>query len=81
MLPIVIDESICLPGCTICDVFCPGDIIYRETKEGPPLVKYPDECWFCGACALHCPVDAIQVIFPENMLHCRTDVATLMGVR
>jgi NAD-dependent dihydropyrimidine dehydrogenase PreA subunit len=80
VLPILIDENICLAGCTICDVFCPGDIIHREARERPPLVKYPDECWFCGACALHCPVDAIRVVFPESMLHCQTDVVTLMGV-
>jgi adenylylsulfate reductase subunit B len=81
MMPILIDATICLDTCTICDVFCPGDIIYRESKTEPPQVKYPDECWYCGACALACPVDAITVVFPPQMLHCETDVTTLMGTQ
>ena len=76
--PIVIDENICVDKCTICDVFCPGDIIYRLEKDEPPVVMYPDECWYCGACALHCPVDAITVVFPPEMLDCQTSVASLL---
>lgn len=78
-MPILIDPGLCRAGCTICDVFCPGDIIYREDKTELPVVKYPDECWYCGACALHCPADAITILFPPEMLNCQTDVATLVG--
>ncbi len=77
-MPIIIDEKTCLEGCTICDFFCPGDIIYRETKEEPAKVMYPDECWYCGICADRCPVDAVKVVFPPNMVDCQTDVKTLM---
>ncbi|MFQ5857209.1 MAG: ferredoxin family protein [Anaerolineae bacterium] len=79
-MPIVIDEKICLDGCTICDVFCPGDIIYREARDKPPEVKYQDECWYCGACALFCPVDAVSVVFPPEMLQCETTVESLLQV-
>lgn len=77
-MPILVDEKTCLDGCTICDFFCPGDIIYRETKEDPPVVKYPDECWYCGGCVLACPVDALTVVFPPEMLHSKTDVRMLL---
>lgn len=79
-MPIVIDPKICKEGCTICDYFCPGDIIYRISPKEPPVVKYQDECWYCGICADNCPVNAITVVFPENMVNCRTDVRTLMGL-
>ena len=79
-MPILIDEKTCLEGCTICDFFCPGDIIYREFKDKPAVVMYQDECWYCGICADRCPVDAVKVIFPDNMAHCQTDVRPLMGL-
>ena len=78
-MSILINEQTCLDGCTICDVFCPGDIIYRESKTEPAVVKYQDECWYCGACVVHCPVDAVTIEFPEEMLNCQTDVMSLMG--
>ncbi len=77
-MPIIINEETCLDGCTICDFFCPGDIIYRESKEKPAVVMYQDECWYCGICADRCPVDAVKVVFPPNMVNCQTDVKTLM---
>jgi len=79
-MPILIDENTCLNKCTICDFFCPGDIIYRLEKDKPPVVKYIEECWYCGACALHCPVDAVKIIFPPNMIDCQTDVKSLIVV-
>ncbi len=79
-MPIVINEDACTQGCTICDYFCPGDIIYRITPDQLPVVKYPDECWYCGICADKCPTNAITVIFPPQMLNCTTDVRTLLGI-
>jgi len=27
-----------------------------DPEQGkPPIVLYPDECWFCGSCVAHCP--------------------------
>ena len=79
-MPILIDEKTCLDGCTICDFFCPGDIIYRETKKDPPEVKYQDECWYCGICADRCPVDAVSVVFPPEMVNCTTPPEVYMGI-
>jgi adenylylsulfate reductase subunit B len=74
------DEHTCVDGCTICDFFCPGDIIYRESKTEPPIVKYEDECWYCGACVIHCPVDAVSIVFPHGMLYCETNVESLVAM-
>jgi NAD-dependent dihydropyrimidine dehydrogenase PreA subunit len=79
-MPILINENTCLDGCTICDFFCPGDIIYREARNEPPIVKYQNECWYCGACVIHCPVDAVSIVFPDEMLNCKTEVMSLMGL-
>jgi len=79
-MPILIDENTCIDGCTICDYFCPGDIIYREAKDEPPIVKYQDECWYCGACVIHCPVDAVSIVFPPEMLNCKTEVESLVRI-
>ncbi len=78
-IPILINEETCVDGCTICDFFCPGDIIYRESKTEAPIIKYPDECWYCGACVIHCPVDAVSIVFPPEMLNCETPVTALLG--
>jgi NADH-quinone oxidoreductase subunit F len=33
----------------------------------PPLVLYPDECWFCGTCVEECPAEgAIRMEHPLN---------------
>ena len=79
-MPIVIDDAACKQGCTICDYFCPGDIIYRIAPDQLPVVKYPDECWYCGICADKCPTNAITVVFPPEMLDCTTNVRTLLGI-
>jgi len=26
-------------------------------KGKPPIVTYPDECWWCGCCVADCPVE------------------------
>jgi formate hydrogenlyase subunit 6/NADH:ubiquinone oxidoreductase subunit I len=78
--PIQIDAGTCI-RCDFCDWICPGDLIYHEegNREKLPVVMYPDECWYCGLCQKICPVDAITVVFPEQMLHCKTNVVDLLG--
>ncbi len=44
-----------------------------------PVIRYPDECWYCGLCDSICPTNAITVIFPEQMINNKTDVVTLLG--
>lgn len=40
---------------------------FRCDQYSPPLVLYPDECWFCGTCVEECPVPgAIRMEHPLN---------------
>lgn len=67
--PIIIDEDLCI-RCPLCDIVCPGDIIVRGkvNKVDLPIVKYPEECWYCGLCEQSCPTGAITIVFPAQML-------------
>ena len=78
-MPILINADLCVKGCTLCDQFCPGDIIYRLNPEKVPEIKYEDECWYCGSCEEYCPTDAVKIVFPEEMLHSRTQAESLFG--
>jgi NAD-dependent dihydropyrimidine dehydrogenase PreA subunit len=62
-----IDPGLCT-GCNICADRCRTDVmVHNPQKGGPPIVLYPDECWFCGTCVEDCPVPgAIQMVFPLN---------------
>ena len=45
---VIIDENIC-DGCNICIEHCQMDVFHPNPVEGkPPLVVYPDECWYGG---------------------------------
>ena len=36
-------------------------------KGQPPVLAYPDECWFCACCVEHCPrPGAIKMEHPLN---------------
>ncbi len=40
---------------------------FRCSQYSPPIVLYPDECWFCGTCVEECPVaGAIRMEHPLN---------------
>jgi ferredoxin len=44
---IVIDEQLCT-GCSKCVDVCRSDVMVKSPQKGePPVVLYPDECWFC----------------------------------
>ena len=52
---ITFDAELCT-GCNTCLEVCRSDVMLPNEVEGrPPLVAYPDECWFCGCCVGHCP--------------------------
>jgi NAD-dependent dihydropyrimidine dehydrogenase PreA subunit len=78
--PIQINPNTCI-RCNLCDWVCPGDIIYKKENDKTtlPVVAFPDECWYCGHCESVCPADAITIVFPDQMLHNRTDVTDLLG--
>jgi adenylylsulfate reductase subunit B len=67
-MPPVFDLDKCT-GCGMCEE-CMADIIYMKEINGKniPFLKYPDECWHCGSCRQDCPVSAIKIIFPPEML-------------
>lgn len=78
--PIQINPETCIK-CNLCDWSCPGDIIYKEedNRQTLPVIAFPDECWYCGLCQKICPVGAITIVFAEEMVHNKTDVASLLG--
>lgn len=78
-MPILINEDLCVKGCTLCDQFCPGDIIYRLDPQTIPEIRYEDECWYCGSCEEYCPTGAVKIVFPQEMLHSQTPAESLFG--
>lgn len=66
-MPAKINLSQCI-ACRICERHCPLDIIHINESEGKAYVRYPEECWHCGACRIDCPTKAITIEFPKEML-------------
>jgi NAD-dependent dihydropyrimidine dehydrogenase PreA subunit len=64
---IEIDPEIC-NGCNQCIEVCRTDVLVPNPKKGkPPIVLYPDECWFGGCCVAACPrPGAIKMLHPLN---------------
>jgi NAD-dependent dihydropyrimidine dehydrogenase PreA subunit len=56
--PLTFDPEICI-GCNICVDICQVDILLPNPEVGePPIVVYPDECWYDGSCVSACPEPA-----------------------
>ena len=53
-------------GCNSCTNACPIDVLVpSEVKGQSPVVMYPGECIYCGACVMECPVEgAIHLEHP-----------------
>lgn len=64
---IFIDPKHCT-GCNTCVNVCRTDVLLPNVEKGKsPMAMYPDECWFCGCCVEHCPVQgAIRMEHPLN---------------
>jgi NAD-dependent dihydropyrimidine dehydrogenase PreA subunit len=62
-VPVVIDADKCIKGCKICLDSCPVDCLAVSPQTGKAHMKF-DECWYCLACELDCPKDAITVKIP-----------------
>jgi ferredoxin len=45
-------------------------MVHNQCKGEPPIVLYPDECWFCGCCVDHCPSEAIELVHPVSQRAC-----------
>lgn len=65
-MPPVFNKEKCIQ-CGKCAENCMADAI-RQNEDGTPFVKYPKECWHCGACRLDCPTTAISIKFAPWML-------------
>jgi NAD-dependent dihydropyrimidine dehydrogenase PreA subunit len=64
---IVFDPDVC-NGCNRCVDVCRSDVLMPGAAKGqPPVLAYPDECWFCASCVEHCPrPGAIKMEHPLN---------------
>jgi len=64
-LPIRYHASLCV-GCNRCVDVCQCDILFPSASKGEhPIVMYPGECYYCGACVMVCPVKgAIELVHP-----------------
>lgn len=63
--PILYDDDLCI-GCGRCAQVCQCDILLPSPEKGKhPIVMYPGECYYCGACVMACPVKgAIRLVHP-----------------
>lgn len=53
--PLVYDDSKCI-GCNRCAMVCQVDILVPSEEKGKhPIIMYPGECYYCGACVMACP--------------------------
>ena len=53
-------------GCNMCVNVCRNDVLMpNPKKKEPPIILYPDECWFCGSCVEECnQPGAITMVHP-----------------
>ena len=69
--PLEFDPEIC-NGCNQCIEVCQVDLLVpNPEKGGPPIVLYPDECWYGGCCVALCPLPgAVRLKQPPmNRVH------------
>ncbi len=57
-------------GCGTCREVCAEDVFFGVA--GPPgaekpVVSYPEACFHCCLCAIHCPAEAVSVRTPLQM--------------
>jgi NAD-dependent dihydropyrimidine dehydrogenase PreA subunit len=62
-VPVVVDEGRCITGCHICIDSCPVDCLAVDPATGKAHLRH-DDCWYCLACEIDCPRDAITVKIP-----------------
>lgn len=62
-VPVVVDGKRCITGCRICIDSCPVDCLAVNPDTGKAHMAH-DECWYCLACEIDCPKDAITVKIP-----------------
>jgi NAD-dependent dihydropyrimidine dehydrogenase PreA subunit len=48
--------------CKMCVNACFVDVLRWDDKEEVPVAAYPEDCVWCYACELACPVQCIEVV-------------------
>jgi len=63
--PVIFNPGLC-HGCNVCVEVCQMDVfIPNPEKRKPPIMLYPEECWYEGCCVAHCPIPgAIRLNHP-----------------
>ena len=65
--PVIFDPEVC-NGCNLCVEHCVMDIMMPNPEKGkPPIILYPDECFYEGSCVMECPrrdKEAIKLTWP-----------------
>lgn len=65
-LAVTIDEDVCV-GCNACANICRIQAILPDAEPGkPPVLAYPDECWYCACCVEACRTGALRMNLPIN---------------
>jgi NAD-dependent dihydropyrimidine dehydrogenase PreA subunit len=70
-MPVTFDPDLCI-ACNICVDVCQVDIMLPNPEEGlPPLIVYPEECWYDGSCVAACPVPGAISLkgLPKDSVH------------
>ena len=62
-VPVVVDEERCISGCHVCVESCPVDCLAINSEKRKAYMKF-DGCWYCLACEVDCPTNAITVKIP-----------------
>ena len=57
---IEIHEDLCT-GCQSCVDACFVDVFRWNPREQKPIPAYPEDCVWCYACEMACPVHCIEV--------------------
>jgi len=61
-----IDTEKCV-ACNACANICRTQTIMPNPERGkPPVIVYPDECWYCACCVEACPRGALAMNLPIN---------------